>query len=185
MFKMYGNLIEVENADDKVKELYKLIEQMQGSVMPHIKLHATYAFEDMDCFINPMKLTRNHPKVPLVWFALMRMYVAVKENFIYCKTLNKKMLNSLGVSNNKIQEYITDLNKAPLEEKEIILLKKAIKSIYDSHSFKQKDFNTLKKVGYDEKTIYEIITYSTNFMGVALRLNTYLNKEEILENGNS
>ncbi len=103
--------------------------------MPHIQLHATYMLEDMDCFINPMKLTRNHPEIPLLWFVLMRLYVAYKDDFPYCKALNEMMLEKFGIDNETKNAYIKDINKAPLKDKEILLLKKAIKSIYDSHNF--------------------------------------------------
>ena len=177
-FKMYGNPITPENASGKLKETYDELKSMFNSIMPHIQLHATYALEDMKCFTDPMKLTRNHPKIPLIWFALMRLYVAYRDNFPYCKTLNRKMLLELGVKETEIEEFLNNVDKAPLDNSLLLLLKKAIKSIYDSHNFNKEDFKELYQAGFSDKTIYKAITYSTGFAGVARRLNTYLVKEQ-------
>ena len=176
-FTMYGNPIAPKNATGKLKETYTELETMFSSIMPHIQLHATYALEDMKCFINPMKLTRNHPEIPLIWFALMRIYVAYKDDFPYCKTLNIKMLQDLGMKDTDINRYLDNIDEAPIDKNLILLLKKSIKSIYDSHHFNQEDFEELYKVGFTDKTIYNAITYSTGFAGIARRLNTYLVKE--------
>ncbi len=179
-FAMYGYPIPPENATGKLKETYTELETMFSSIMPHIQLHATHALEDIKCFTDPMKLTRNHPDIPLIWFALMRLYVAYKDDYPYCKTLNRKMLHELGMQDADIKQYLNNIDKAPLDEKLTLLLKKAIKSIYDSHHFNQKDFEELYQAGFTDKTIYEAITYSTGFAGIARRLNTYLVKEAIV-----
>jgi len=124
-----------------------------------------------------MKLTRNHPEVPLRWFALMRLYVARKENYPYCIALNTIMLQQHGVGEEQIEAYIEDITQAPLDEKLTLLLIKALKSIYDSHHVTQKDFEELYRAGYSDQTIYQVIAYSTGFSGIARRLNTYRVKE--------
>ena len=91
-FAMYGHSIPPEEAEGKLQEAYSELKTMLGSIMPHVQLHATHALEDMKCFTDPMKLSRNHPNIPLIWFALMRLYVAVRDDFPYCKALNTKML---------------------------------------------------------------------------------------------
>jgi len=176
-FTMYGNPITPENATGKLKEVYMELQEVLGGIMPHIQIHATHALEEMKCFTDPMKLTRNHPEVPLIWFALMRLYVARREEYPYCIVLNTMMLENNGIENGKIEEFIKDIDSAPINEKLTLLLKKAIKSIYDSHHFTHKDFEELYEAGYSDKTIYEIIAYSTGFSGIAKRLNTYLVKE--------
>jgi len=176
-FKMYGNLVSEKDATGEIARIYNELRETVGNIMPHLQLHATYAIEDMECFMNPMKLTRNHPDVPLIWFALMRLYIAKKENFPYCISLNKNMLYKFNISDKQIEEYTNNIDTAPLNFREILLLKKALKSIYDSHNFNKNDFDELRKEGYTDKTIYQIITYSTGFIGIAKRLNTYLVKE--------
>jgi len=175
-FTMYGNPIAPENATGKLKDTYTQLEEMLGSVMPHIQIHATHALEDMKCFTDPMKLSRNHPEVPLLWFALMRLYVARRDNYPYCITLNTMMLEKNAITTQQIEAYIEDINQVPLDNKLTLLLKKVIKSIYDSHHFTQEDFEELYQIGYSDKTIYKMIVYGTNFSGIARRLNTYLVK---------
>jgi len=175
-FTMYGSPIAPENATGRLKEVYTELQEMLGGIMPHVQIHATHALEDMKCFTDPMKLSRNHPEVPLLWFALMRLYVARKDNYPYCIALNTMMLENNGIDAQQIEAYIEDINQAPLDEKLTLLLKKVIKSIYDSHHFTQEDFDALYQVGYSDKTIYKMITYCTSFSGIARRLNTYLVK---------
>jgi len=177
-FTMYGNPIAPENATGRLKELYTELQEMLGAVMPHVQIHATHALEEMQCFIDPMKLTRNHPEVPLLWFALMRLYVARRENYPYCIALNTLMLEKHGITEEQIEAYTQDITKVPLDKKLGLLLVKALKSIYDSHHFTQEDFDTLYQAGYSDKTIYQMIAYATGFSGIARRLNTYLVKEE-------
>jgi len=174
---MYGHPIPPEEATGKLQEVYAELEAMLGSIMPHVQLHATHALEDMKCFTDPMKLSRKHPEIPLVWFALMRLYVAVRDDFPYCKALNRKMLLGLGVEETTLERYLGNIDEAPLDKRLILLLKKAIKSIYDSHHFDREDFEELYHAGFTDKTIYDAIVYSTGFSGIARRLNTYLVKE--------
>ena len=94
-FTMYGHPISPEEATGKLQETYAELEAMLGSILPHVQLHATHALEDMKCFTDPMKLSRSHPEIPLVWFALMRLHVAVRDDFPYCKALNTNMLRGL------------------------------------------------------------------------------------------
>ena len=175
-FTMYGSPIAPEHATGRLKEVYAELQEMLGGIMPHVQIHATHALEDMDCFTDPMKLSRNHPEVPLLWFALMRLYVARKDNYPYCIALNTMMLQNNGIEEEQIEDYIDDIAKAPLDTKLTLLLTKAIKSIYDSQHFTQKDFDELYAAGYSDKTIYQIIVYCTGFSGIAKRLNTYLVK---------
>ncbi len=175
-FTMYGHPIPPEEATEKLQKAYSELEEMLGSIMPHVQLHATHALEDMKCFTDPMKLSRTHPEIPLVWFALMRLYVAVKDDFPYCKAFNTKMLQGLGVEDAEIERYLESIDEAPLDERLTLLLKKAIKSIYDSHHFNREDFEELYRAGFSDKTIYDAIVYSTGFSGIARRLNTYLVK---------
>jgi len=175
-FTMYGHPIPPEQATGALKETYEAIEKMLGTVAVHVQLHATHALEEMKCFTDPMKFTREHPDVPLMWFALMRLYVAHRDQYPYCTALNTNMLKNLGLSDEAIDAYLDDIDRAPLQDREILLLKKAIKSIYDSHHFTGEDFDELYQAGYSDKTIYGIITYSTGFSGIARRLNTYLVK---------
>ena len=176
-FAMYGHPIPPEEATGKLQEAYAELEAMLGSIMPHVQLHATHALEDMKCFTDPMKLSRNHPDIPLIWFALMRLHVAFRDDFPYCKALNAKMLRGLGVEDAMLERYLENIDEAPLDERLILLLKKAIKSIYDSHHFDREDFEELYRAGFTDKTIYDAIVYSTGFSGIARRLNTYLVKE--------
>jgi len=178
IFSMYSNPITPEKATGERKEVYAALQEMLGSIMPHVQLHATHALEEMKCFTDPMKLSRNHPEVPLVWFGLLRLYVARRDNYPYCIALNTMMLKKHGIEETGIEAYIKDIAKAPLDERLTLLLVKMIKSIYDSHHFTQKDFEALYDAGYSDKTIYEMVTYSTGFSGIAKRLNTYLVKEQ-------
>lgn len=176
--RMYGHPVAPEDATGKLKEVYDSLEEMLGGIMPHVQIHVTHALEEMKCFTDPMKLTRNHPEVPLLWFAFMRIYVATKENYPYCIALNTAMLRNSGITERQIKAFTEDPTKIPLDKKLTLLLLKAIKSIYDSHHFAQKDFDALYQAGYSDRTIYQIISYSTGFSGIARRLNTYLVKEQ-------
>ena len=178
-FTMYGHPVAPEQATGELKALYTELEALLGSIPPHVQIHATHALEEMKCFTDPMKFTRNHPELPLIWFALMRLYVARKDNYPYCIALNTAMLQTHGITQSEIEAYIEDMTKAPLDERSTLLLSKAIMSIYDSHHFSQKDFEALYRAGYSDKTIYEIIVYATGFSGIARRLNTYLVKEQV------
>ena len=176
--KMYGNPIPPEKATGALKELYDEIAQKFCAVAVHFQLHATYALEDMKCFMDPMKMTRDHPEIPLIWFALLRLYVASKEQYPYCIALNTRMLHTLEVDDEKIAVYLEDVSNAPLEKPLVLLLEKALKSIYDSHHFNESDFEALYEAGFSDKTLYEVIVYATQFSGIAKRLNTYLVKEQ-------
>jgi hypothetical protein len=124
-----------------------------------------------------MRKTRNHPEIPLIWFVLLRLFVAYRDDYPYCIALNTHMANTIGMDNETIKRYLDDTRTAPIDERLHLLLTKAIKSIYDSHRFTQEDFEVLYAAGWSDKTIYEAIDYATWFAGIARKLNTYRTKE--------
>jgi hypothetical protein len=87
------------------------------------------------------------------------------------------MAQRLGMDDAAIEHYLDDIHAIPLDTKLALLLEKAIKSIYASHRFGREDFEALYAAGWSDKTIYEMISYATQFEGISKRINTYLVKE--------
>jgi len=175
-FEMYGNPLTPDRAEGTTAEQYGKIEEMFGEIPPHLRLHATHLPEEMDYYFHMMKKTRNYPVIPLVWFALLRLSVAKREDFPYCKALNTQMLDTLGCDETARETFFAGERPAPLNERLKLLYETALKSIYDSHHIDEKDFFRLYQAGFDDKTIYEAIDYATWFSGVGRKLNAYLKK---------
>ncbi len=172
-FSFYGHPIPPKEATGDLREIYNRIDVMLGSVAPHIQIHATHMPETMESYIQTMQMTRNHPQIPLAWFALLRLSVARREDFPYCRTLNETMLRGMGYGDAALEAFFAGDTDAPLDAPLRLLYDKALKGIYDSSCFDQYDFDALYAAGFSDKTIYEAIEYATWFSGVARKLNVY------------
>ena len=172
-FSFYGHPVPPEEATGDLREMYDRIDAMLGSVPPHIQIHATHMPDAMESYIQTMQMTRNHPQIPLEWFALLRLSVARREDFPYCRTLNEMMLHGMGYDDEVLGAFFAGRTDAPLDTPLRLLYDKALKSIYDSSRFDQRDFDALYAAAFSDTTIYESIEYATWFSGVARKLNVY------------
>ena len=157
--------IKKEDATGELKLLYRMIEKTLGFVPPHFELFATIDLEAMKEFLEYNRYMMTHEKIDLNLLPYLRLEIAQKECRTYCIDFNTHMLNEMGVE---------DFSNPELDDKQLLLMQKVLKAIYESSAFNKTDIDELKALGFVHKDFYDLLTYATNFMAKSKMIEVYL-----------
>jgi len=157
--------IKKENATGELKLLYKMIEKTLGFVPPHFELFATIDLRAMKEFLEYNHYMMNHENIDKNLLPYLRLEIAQRECRTYCISFNTDMLKKMGVE---------DFSNPELDSKQLELMQKVLKAIYDSSVFGKTDIDELEKLGFVHKDFYDLLAYSTNFMAKSKMIEVYL-----------
>lgn len=166
--------IKYEEAKGTLREKYEKFFNLLGEVPPHVELLGSIDEELLDRFILNITYFLNHPKINPKILPFLRLYISNQEGCKYCKSFNTKLLEKMNFSEEEIDTTMSDLTKAPFEEKDKTFLLKAIKSIYEPNSFNENDLQELYDFGWSDRDIFDIIDYVATFKGRGKMIDAYL-----------
>jgi len=156
--------IKKEQAQGELKLLYKMIEKNMGFVPAHFELFASIDLEAMKEFLEYNMKFLSHESIDATLLPYLRLEIAQRESREYCINFNTSILKSKGV---------TDLNNPQTEKKQILLMQKVLKAIYNSKDFSKIDLNELEEVGLAHKDFLDLLSYATNFMAKSKMIEVY------------
>jgi alkylhydroperoxidase family enzyme len=105
--------------------------------------------------------------------AMIRYLSSSKAGCKFCIDFNEAMLVNLGADLDNVRAAREDLDKAPLEEKEIALVKLALDASDDPESIAKQDIEALKAYGWSEKEIFEATFIAANNRSFTTMLRTF------------
>ena len=146
------------------KEMQVMLENIKkelGVVPPHFKLLISVNPKKFQLFMQEIKYLLNHPNINPDFFAMLRLHIANRENFSYCKSFNTKLLLAKGYDKKVLKELKEDISALPLDDKHKLLAQKAIKAIYRSKEFKLCDIEELKELSWSDSDIYDAIDHAS------------------------
>jgi hypothetical protein len=144
---------ELEESTNKIKKEF-------GVIPLHWKLLASIAPNRFEMFIQEITYLSNHPHINPDFFTMLRLHVANRENFSYCKSLNTKLLLAKGYNKTDIKGLKEDIKYIPLDDKHKLLAQKAIKAMYQSKEFIHEDIKALKDILWSDSDIYDAIDHA-------------------------
>jgi hypothetical protein len=145
-----------------INELEQSLEDVKKEfgIMPvHWEFLASISPERFEMFITEIRYLLNHPNINGDFFAMLRLYVANKEEFSYCKSLNTKLLLAKGYDKNMLKSLKEDIATIPLDKRHQLLASKAMKAIYQPKDFLADDIDELKKISWSDRDIYDAIDH--------------------------
>lgn len=160
--------------DDKAKKVLSVIEKKIGFIPIHFELLANLNLKKFKLFMQELSYIQNLKDINKDFFVFIRLYVAFKENFEYCKVFNKKLLLSLNYTNEQINSVINDISNIPLDNKHKSLAIASIKAIYEYKNFTNEDINNLKNLNWSDEYIYAAIDHTAMLFKNARILRAYL-----------
>ncbi len=137
------------------------IKKELGLVPPHFKFLISVNPKKFQLFMQEIKYLLNHPNINPDFFAMLRLFIANRENFTYCISFNTKLLLAKGYSRDILKRLKEDIEQIPLDAKHKLLAQKAIKAIYESKEFKLCDIEELKKLSWSDSDIYDAIDHAS------------------------
>ncbi len=132
-----------------------------GIVPLHFELLLSLNPRRFQMFIEEIRYLLHHPNIDPIFFAMLRLHIANREGFSYCRSFNTKFLLAKGYDKNILKKLKDDIKKIPLDDRHKFLAQKAIKAIYRSVEFKIDDINELKEFFWRDSDIYDAIDHAS------------------------
>ena len=158
---------EIQNTLNANKKLF-------GITPPHWELLASISPKRFEMFMQEITYLLNHQHINPDLFAMLRLYIANKEDFSYCKSFNTKLLLAKGYDKANIKELKEDIGNIPLDTKHKQLAQKAIKAMYQPKEFNFEDIKELKKASWSDSDIYDTIDHAAFLFKFAKIIRAYI-----------
>jgi uncharacterized peroxidase-related enzyme len=166
------NTIKPEEATGQLAEIYKRLKDVMGfvpnaftirSISPELVLQQSTF----------LSYYWNHESLSHKLLAFIRLLVSEIEDCEYCVTTNTGMLMQNGVSAEEIQASKSDVEKLPLEKKEIELIKFVLKAVKDSKSTTAEDMKHLRSLGWTDKDILDATQHGASQVASDMIFNAF------------
>ena len=151
---------ENEAQKERLEKLYKKIEVVYGQIPPQMRFLGNIEADYVEEFLVSMLSVLKHPHINVHLFGFLRLHVAYKEDYAYCKMFNTKLLLSYGYGQDELDKVIKDIGAVPFDEKHKNLAKKAIEAIYDGDTFTQDGLDALYAQGWTQKDVFDAIDHT-------------------------
>ncbi|MDX1808562.1 MAG: hypothetical protein R3331_03370 [Sulfurospirillaceae bacterium] len=165
--------ISQQDATGELAKLYETIITMRGSVGNNALLFSSspeLLRQQMD-FIG---YYMNHKTLSMPLLASIRILVSSTNDCKFCIDFNTGMLiNMAGWTLEQVEAMRKNIDDANLPDREIALLKIAIKSIRDAHSVNADDLDALRAMNWSDKDILDAVNHATRMLATDIIFNTF------------
>ena len=165
-----------ESQQERLEKILKKVKVVYGVVPPQMEFLGNIEADYLEEFLNVAVRIAKHPNIDFNLFGFIRLHVAFKEDYPYCKMFNSKMLLAKGYTQEQLDEVIEDISTVPFDDKHQTLALYAIKAIYESKSFSQEDFDNLYTMGWTQKDVFDAIEHAGTIFRNGRILTSYASK---------
>lgn len=166
-----------ETQKERLEKILKKVKVVYGAVPPQMNFLGNIEADYLEEFLNAAVRIVKHPHIEPDLFAFIRLYVAFKEDYPYCKMFNSKMLLAKGYTQEQLDAVIENIDTVPFDDKHKLLALNAIKAIYESKSFTQHHFDALYNMGWSQKDVFDAIEHAGTIFRNGRILTAYAIKE--------
>ena len=168
-----------EEQQEHLAKIFRKVKVMYGNIPPQMELLGNIEVEYLEDFLKTLLRVIKHPNIDPDLFGFLRLHVAFKEDYPYCKNFNTKLLASRGYNNEQLQNAIDNISDIPFDEKHQVLAHFALKAVYQSKLFNQDDFETLYDLGWSQKDVFDAIEHTGTILRNGRILTAYSQKDLI------
>ncbi len=161
---------------DRLEKLYKKVKLLYGEVPPQMEFLGNIEADYLEDFIKAVIRIAKHPNINPDWFAFIRVHIAFKEDYAYCKAFNSKFILNRGYTQEQIDKAVADISDIPFDDKHKELAKFAKKVIYNSKECNKPDFERLYKMGWSQKDVFDGIEHAGTLLRNGRILTAYSKK---------
>ena len=143
-----------------MQKIFKKITLVYGAVPPQMEFLGNIEADYVEEFLVSLLRVVKHPHIDPNLFGFIRLHIAFKEDYPYCKAFNTKLLLSKGYGQEELDAVIKDIRAVPFDGQHKNLAKKAIQAIYESNSFSQEGLDALYAQGWSQKDVFDAIEHA-------------------------
>ena len=173
MFIVQENRLQKE----RLAKIYRRVKALYGTVPPQMKFLGNIEADYLEEFLITAARTLRHPNIKSDIFAFIRLHIAFKEGYDYCKSFNTTLLLSKGYKQELLDLVVENIENIPFEQHEKVLVKFALKAIYESRDCQAEDFQRLEELGWSQKDIFDAIEHAGTIFRNGRLLTAYTIKE--------
>ncbi len=145
---------------ERLQKIYRKVKVLYGEVPPQMEFLGDIDVEYLEDFLKSIARIARHPHIDPDFVGFLRLYVAFKEDYPYCKMFNTRLLLSRGFTQSQLNSAVTDIRKIPFDEKHKALGAFAIKAIYESAGCGQNDLDALFVMNWTQKDIFDVVEHT-------------------------
>ena len=160
--------------NEETTKLLKIIKKRIGIIPPHFELLASVNETKFKLFLQELSYMQGLNEINKDFFIFIRLYIAFKEGFNYCKKFNTKLLLALNYTQKQIDEVKQNIENIPLDDKHKKLATLSIKAIYEYETFSNVEIKQLHNIGWSDEYIYAAIDHTALLFKQARIIRAYL-----------
>ncbi len=164
--------VDPENAEGIIKEGYSMFIKNIGMVpKPMEMMSASPALFEQN--LKRIHYYSTHPTLSFALLAHIRYLSAHSLDYGFCMDFNKTVLKKQGVGEADFQRMEADPSKSLLEENENAMLAFVINSIKSPGSVTQKDIQTLKDMGWEERDMLDALAQGVSMIDHSIMMQVF------------
>ncbi len=144
----------------RLEKLFKKVKRLYGAVPPQMEFLGNIEADYLEDFIKAMLRIAKHPHIDPDWFGFVRLHIAFREDYAYCKAFNTKFLLAKEYSQEQLNSVIENISTLPFDQKHQVLAEYAIKVIYESKACTQEDLDALYEMGWNQKDLFDGVEHA-------------------------
>lgn len=166
-----------ESQADRLEALYRKVKLFYGTVPSHMEFLGNIEADYLEDFIKSILRIAKHPHIAPDWFGFVRLHIAFKEDYAYCKAFNTKFLLDREYTQEQLDAAIKDISTMPFDDKHKALAQHALKVIYESKICSQNDLDTLYAMGWTQKDVFDGVEHAATLFRNGRILTAYSIKD--------
>jgi len=161
---------------ERLGKLFRRVKAIYGTVPSQMEFLGNFDADYLEDFIaNVIRIAR-HPHIEPDLFGFLRLHIAYRESYEFCKRFNTDLLLSRDYTPAQLDAAITDIGSAPFDTRHRALAVHAVESILSPHTITQERIDTLLAMGWSQKDIFDAVSHAGDLLKNGRILAAYTNK---------
>lgn len=156
----------------RVEAIFKGISERFGFVPDGLRLYSISP-ELLENFLANVGYFMAHQSLSQKLLAMIRYLASVRVECPFCIDFNEAYLDQLGADLDQVRAAREDLDQAPLEAKELILLRLALKGIETPDTVVEEDLTAARAQGWSDRDIFDVVAIAANNRSFTTLLKTF------------
>lgn len=157
------DIVAPEQAQGQVKENYSAFDQLGVVPAPFQMFSSTPNLQTIR--LQNIGYFMQHPSLSPGLLALIRMLIAEELGYHYCVSLNRKILQMVGISDDDVLgAVLADPSKAPLDDKEKAMLIFVLGALKTPEAVEAADTAALRDLGWSDGDIVDAVAHGASMV---------------------
>jgi len=161
---------------EQVNKLLRRVKALYGEVPPQMEFLGNIEVAYLEEFLKMVMRIVKHPNINPDFFGFLRLHIAFREEYAYCKAYNTKFLLAKEYTQEQLNAVVKEVTALPLDAKHQALANHAVRAIYESKKVVRGDFEKLYEMGWSQKDVFDAIEHGATLLKNGRILTTYSEK---------